>query len=793
MHSPSQRTAMRFIFTSLFAAALVACGGSGGDGSPAASTPAPAPAPAGAPSLQVLSSRPDLVSGGTALVAVTRAAGTSSTAAVTATVNGTAVPAANFRPDPANPDRLLAVVTGLREGANTVRAGFGGEATELVLTNYSKNGPMISGPHLSPFICQTQSFNLPAPLPSGQTTLTATQPTDAACSAPTVVQYMYRSTAGGALKAMPNTATLPADVATTTTTSGATVPFVVRVETGTMNRGIYQNAVLHDPTRDPAPNPASPPAGWNKRLLAVHGSGCTGGWYIQGAALGVGLLTGDNLTRLGEGYGIFNNSLNHPTNSCNATVAGEAALMGKEHFIETFGVPNFTVSTGGSGGAYTSAQLADAYPGLFDGVFISATYPDALSISISGLDSRLLSRYFLAGNTGNLTEAQAVAVSGHKTARAWYDLAMQSGRTDPVPNRTDPLPPNASLPAAFGGPQPYRSAVWNAAVPLGLRYDPLSNPTGARPTVFDVARNVYGTNMATGFALRPFDNVGVQYGLEQLRAGQITVAQFLDLNEKVGGYDQDANYVPTRTAGDVGAIRRAHQSGLHLNGNGGLATIPVFDVSGIYDEDFFYHYQWFHFALRERMRESNGDARNHVMWRGGAPIFAAVGVGGTPEELAINQVSATEGWKAFIEWVAAYKADTSAASQREKVIARKPAAATDGCFTRTSPPQFVAQAQTLSSDPASSTCNAMWPSWTTPRIQAGGPVAANKLKCELKPVNAADYGTVPMTPEELTRLRAIFPQGVCDWSKPGRGQTATVPYASFGPSPANLVFDITKQ
>ena len=72
----------------------------------------------------------------------------------------------------------------------------------------------------------------------------------------------------------------------------------------------------------------------------------------------------------------------------------------------------------------------------------------------------------------------------------------------------------------------------------------MSNPTGARPTVFDAARNVYGKNPKTGAALRPFDNVGVQYGLNALNSGAITMQQFLEMNEKIGGYDQDANYVP---------------------------------------------------------------------------------------------------------------------------------------------------------------------------------------------------------------------------------------------------------
>ena len=81
-----------------------------------------------------------------------------------------------------------------------------------------------------------------------------------------------------------------------------------------------------------------------------------------------------DVTRLGQRYELFVNTLNHPTNSCNAVGAGESAMMGREHFIETFGVPLYTMTTGGSGGAYTSLQLADAFPGLFDGVSVSATF-----------------------------------------------------------------------------------------------------------------------------------------------------------------------------------------------------------------------------------------------------------------------------------------------------------------------------------------------------------------------------------------------------------------------------------
>lgn len=70
-------------------------------------------------------------------------------------------------------------------------------------------------------------------------------------------------------------------------------------------------------------------------------------------------------------------------------------------------------------------------------------------------------------------------------------------------------------------------------------------------------------------------------------------------------------------------------------------------------------------------------------------------------------------------------------------------------------------------------------------------MAADKLKCQLKPVAAGDY-TVSFSTAELARLNAAFPGGVCDWSKAGVGQTAAVPYSSFGPSLVNLVFSLLK-
>jgi hypothetical protein len=75
---------------------------------------------------------------------------------------------------------------------------------------------------------------------------------------------------------------------------------------------------------------------------------------------------------------------------------------------------------------------------------------------------------------------------------------------------------------------------------------------------------------------------------------------------------------------------------------------------------------------------------------------------------------------------------------------------------------------------------------------AGGPLAADILKCQLKRVDRRDY-PASMTDEEFKRFKAVFPEGVCDWTRKGVGQTNMVPWASFGPAPENLVFDINAQ
>jgi hypothetical protein len=284
-----------------------------------------------------------------------------------------------------------------------------------------------------------------------------------------------------------------------------------------------------------------------------------------------------------------------------------------------------------------------------------------------------------------------------------------------------------------------------------------------------VARNIYGVDPASGFALRVFDNVGVQYGLQALNAGVISAAQFLRLNRRIGGYDRDDNYMAERSAADRPALVQAYRSGLQLSGAGGLAQVPIIDLSGTVDEHAGYHYQWYHFAVRERLLAANGDFTNHVMWRGNYDADA----GNPVQQQAFDYLN---------QWVAAVKADPARLSQHRKVARDRPAQLRDGCWTGDVPRRFIPETQVFGREP-DTRCNALWPSYAFPRYVAGGPLAASILKCRLKPVDPRDY-RAPVSADELRQLRVVFPQGVCDWSRPGVDYRRIEVGASYGPAPS---------
>ena len=71
----------------------------------------------------------------------------------------------------------------------------------------------------------------------------------------------------------------------------------------------------------------------------------------------------------------------------------------------------------------------------------------------------------------------------------------------------------------------------------------------------------------------------------------------------------------------------------------------------------------------------------------------------------------------------------------------------------------------------------------SPRQVAGGSLAENILKCQLKPLDLSDYSPATLTAEQLARLHGAFPDGVCDWSQPGVSQQPARSPLTFADGP----------
>ncbi len=675
--------------------------------------------PVGAYEIQVLSGRPDMVTGGNALIGIsgTDRAGLSGLSVLLDETEVTG----SFRPSSA--DVLMGLVEGVSETDRLILVDADGKTqASLLLENHPTEGPVFSGPHEQPFICETDAFVLV----SGET---LGAPLNHACAIGRRIDYAYRSVLDGELKPLASPDSLPADIANVTTLTGTKVPFIVRIETGTVNRAIYQIAILHNPGADDEPSPWHMPKGWNGRLIYTFGGGCVNGWFRQGARTG-GVT---DPWMLGQGYAVASSSLNVFGNNCNDVLAAETMMMVKERFIEGYGVPLYTIGMGCSGGSYQAHQITDNYPGLLDGIIPGCSFPDVGFSTIPMItDARLLNRYFKIEGNEFFTREQQRAVAGFLRLKTMSNVSYKAGRITVGEFCPD-------------------------VIPHSLRYHPKDNPTGVRCEVFEHHVNIYRRNPVTGFVRRPLDNVGVQYGLQALSDGLIRPVQFLDLNEKIGGYDNEGHFRSERTTADLDAVRIAYETGRLTSGGGGLSATPIIDYRAYSDdrENGDVHVRYHSFSMRHRLRKANGQADNHVM------LVEDLRYGLFNMESPVLR----DALRHMDRWLEALTADTSRARSTDKVARARPEGLTDACWSRDEEPVKLVETQQR----GSGQCDALYPSPPSPREVAGAPLAGDIVKCQLKPVDPNDYA-VSFSLEEMDRLRRIFPAGVCDWSRPGVGQ-----------------------
>ncbi len=712
--------------------------------------------------LHTLSTKPWLITGGDVLVEINLGA-TLNASQLSVSLNGTDVTA---RLRMVSSQTMQALLSGLPEGDSVLSAQIKGTqlSESLTLSNYPQSGPIISGPHEQPFYCQTEQFETVTGDVLGPAL-------DANCSIATRVDYVYWSELDEVFKPLPEEAGadgagagLPEDMGLITVMEQADIPYIVRVETGTVNRAIYEIAMLHNPADETTfLDPWNKSPSWNEKLVYTHGGGCRSGWYQQGNSTGGVMRRG----LFEQGYAITSASLNVFGQNCNDLLASETHIMVKERFIEHYGLPVYTIATGASGGSYQSHQTADNYPGVFDGIIVSSSFPDVTTATIFTLaDSRLLNYYFSETNVEDFSQEQQRAVSGFAVWDSIANLSRGAARLDPLYNIDTLLEEQGgemSLPALQDD-----------------LYSP-SNIYGLRATVYDHSVNVYGSvanplNSSAMIAQRPLDNVGVQYGLAALNQGAITVQQFIELNRDIGGFDRDMNHVPRRHSADTQAAKRAIESGRILYAGAGLASTPVIDYRTYNDhrEGGDIHMIVHQFSTRQRLRNANGHANNQVMQVGGQWGFTE------------GQDDLGNLFRQMDNWIMGIRNDTLESDPAERVLRNKPSSLLDSCWDASvEPPELIQEKQEFNGQ---SRCNQLYPGYLTPRHVAGAPLANDIVSCQLKPMDLADY-EVEFTPEQYQQLIDAFPEGVCDWSRgDSSGARHQGTWKSFGPSPINKLY-----
>jgi hypothetical protein len=632
------------------------------------------------------------------------------------------------------------------------------QRTTLALVNHPITGPMFSGPRQPDFFCSTPEhlagFDLTGPF------------LDADCSLPTRVSHYYRSS-GNAWRPYDPSAPRPADMSTTP--SG--VDFVIRWERGTINRFVYSIAVLDPGVSGPAVLPH-----WNRKLIYYFGGGVAIGHY-QGSN---NQSESRYVHGLGQGYAIAWSTGTKTNTHYNLVLGGETAMMVKSRFVVEYGEPVYTVGLGGSGGGIQQYVYGQNHKGLLDGAVPQYSYPDMVTQTIHVGDCELLERWM------------DLKVRDDPTSkwRQWSNRTLLEGlaSSDTVANPYQPLTPWLATP---GSTECVKG--WRGLSPLTLN-PRFGTAPGITPeqqarvewTHWNDVVNVYGRDPATGYARSTWDNIGVQYGLKALVDGNITPAEFLDLNADVGGWKQpqdavqegcpfipaacpsdvdpwsarnvtppDGNGVRPRTGGSVEAMRAAYRSGLVFDGR---IDIPVIDWRHYLDAELDMHNARQSFASRQRMIDRKGTAANQVVWFTDARPARAFDQ--TPMALAVMDT-----------WLGNLRAHPP-----RGVAGNKPAEAVDSCFATDGTLLYRGRDawRGILDNGAAGPCTQRFPINGTSRTVAGGPFDEQLYKCALQPVKAAVarglYGSWRPTAAEVARLEQIFPTGVCDYRKPDVGR-----------------------
>ncbi|MCR8921258.1 DUF6351 family protein [Dasania sp. GY-MA-18] len=565
------------------------------------------------------------------------------------------------------------------------------------------------------------------------------------------------------------------------TVNGREIDFIVRLETGTINRYFYGLAVLKGAGSLAEPSVEN----WNQRLIYQFRGG-VGIGKRQGNIKSADLLE-RRYEAIKQGYAVVYSTANQTSNHYNIWLAEDTALRVKKQFQSLYGEPLYTVGIGGSGGAIQQYLFAQNNPELLDAAIALYSYPDMVTQTTYVMDCEPLEYYFDVTDAANplwrswkkrslIEGVNAQEEADNEFAFLSYAAALLNGELPKISKGSSEcvqgwrgLTPVVHNPNFIHFSKKYRRRIAD----------------NEHWTHWDDLKQFYGVD-EHGYANSTWDNVGVQYGLQALRNGDISPELFLNINSHVGGWkpfhemEQEKYWLmlgkvlpvdfsqwshhnmllsegakpAARTRGSLAAMHGAYRSGHVFLG---YADIPIIDLRHYLEDELDMHHSTASFASRVRMLKGQGHADNQLIWMTEKPHIPIV------EALSLLD-----------QWLQNQRLHPD-----KTIAANKPAAAQDACFNAAG--QLLAEGEDVWNgdwnQQPDGACSQVYPRYKTSREVAGDSIAGDVFKCQLQPVAqamaAGVYGRINMQPLQA-QLERVFPEGVCDYSQKDAGLPVSV-------------------
>ena len=539
---------------------------------------------------------------------------------------------------------------------------------------------------------------------------------------------------------------------------------LIRLEQGTINRHIYTIAM---PITVQEHGTWKTSSLWNNKLIYQFAGG-VGIGFRQGKVNPTKLFN-RRYRELHKGFAVITSSANKTSYTYNMLLAEDTAWRIKRQFEALYGIPEYTIGIGGSGGGLAQYLIAQNSPGLIDAAIPLYSYPDMVSQTIYALDCDLFNTYYHFKSDLAKWESRAkrLAIEGLNNAeiehKSWFYTPINQLITGQTLYR--PKVYSECTHGYFG----LSSLVNNPAQGF---LKPLFSQTVNQQTNWSYWQDLALITQQKGDLNAPslWDNQGVQYGLKGLKQGQLSPEEFIHLNYHIGGWKPQAKQQPEqllffpfiktpiwltqwsrhniynaderpakRTRSNINAIQQAYRYGqIYL----GINDIPTIDIHHYLEDQLDMHHISTSFATRLRILQHQGNLKNHRIWIADK-----------------HYTPLNEAFAVLDTWL---------------TTKQSPVSASDRCFGEQG--EVIAEGKSVWdgewNNKTTGKCARHFPIYTNSRIQAGGPWAGSVFKCQRisvrEALNKGIYLPINMTAyrEELERT---FPDGVCDYSKPDLG------------------------